>query len=262
MQVIFTFRNFPLMLGVYFRLIRQGRGLQAVLWDGTRYTLHPDLPELSRHLIQEAWSDNCYALPPRPQSGRRVVVDIGANLGSFALAAAQRYPDGLVYCFEPGSDNFALLQQNIEANHLEDRVKAWPKAVSDRDGKATFYRSDLAPTRHSLLSNELFQTAGGLCEEVETVSLASFFEAEGIECCDLLKLDCEGAEYAILLGVPDAVLARVQAVVMEYHDGVTEHHHGELIDFLQRRGFQVQVEPSPDNAEFGIIRARRPHSHS
>lgn len=61
---------------------------------------------------------------------------------------------------------------------------------------------------------------------------------------DLLKLDCEGAEYAILMGASTESLARVQRIVMEYHDLDAEREHS-LGAFLGRKRFQRAVTCQP-----------------
>jgi hypothetical protein len=68
---------------------------------------------------------------------------------------------------------------------------------------------------------------------------------------DVLKLDCEGAEYDILLA-PDAPLERVREIRMEYHGG----RGAELAQSLARRGFSIThfVADGPLN---GMLWARR-----
>jgi FkbM family methyltransferase len=49
-----------------------------------------------------------------------VILDIGANVGSFAAWALKRWPGAHVYCYEPLPNNFALLKK-ISANSRESR---------------------------------------------------------------------------------------------------------------------------------------------
>jgi molybdenum cofactor biosynthesis enzyme MoaA len=70
---------------------------------------------------------------------------------------------------------------------------------------------------------------------------------------DLLKLDCEGAEYEILFSLPDAEFKKVNRIAMETH--VTESHKTEdLVDFLRNKGYQVNYIA---NKETGHIWAWR-----
>jgi len=72
---------------------------------------------------------------------------------------------------------------------------------------------------------------------------------------DLLKLDCEGAEYAILMGASAESLARVQRIIMEYHDLDAEHEHTRLVHFLEGNGFSVRLHANPVHAEIGYLYA-------
>jgi FkbM family methyltransferase len=61
-----------------------------------------------------------------PKDG--VVIDVGAHMGAFTLYAALEGASR-VYSYEPDPKLFSVLQRNIAANRLEQRVKAWQAAV-------------------------------------------------------------------------------------------------------------------------------------
>src|SRR5512141_2549859 len=48
------------------------------------------------------------------------IIDIGAGLGEFSIAAAKKCPDGVVYAFEPFPESFQLMQENLSLNHVEN----------------------------------------------------------------------------------------------------------------------------------------------
>src|SRR5919106_6523451 len=54
----------------------------------------------------------------------RTIVDVGANVGSFAVYAAQSSPEARIFCYEPEQRNFSLLRENLHINGLEGRVAA------------------------------------------------------------------------------------------------------------------------------------------
>lgn len=58
-----------------------------------------------------------------------IILDIGANIGSFALWAIERWPGCHVHCFEPLPDNFELLERNLR--HVADRVTLNKIAIGD-----------------------------------------------------------------------------------------------------------------------------------
>ncbi|MDY7078669.1 MAG: FkbM family methyltransferase [Chloroflexota bacterium] len=93
---------------------------------------------------------------------------------------------------------------------------------------------------------------------VPSLTLADMFRRLELERCNLLKLDCEGAEYAILFDAPDAILGSVERIVMECHGGVTPYGHSDLVDFLRTGGFQVRTCPNPVHDHLGFLYAFQP----
>ncbi len=175
------------------------------------------------------------------------VIDIGAHCGIFSMAAAMRGAD--VVSVEPRADNFELLVENIRVNGFGGRVRAWNCAVVgpgrsahrelyfiDGDtGGATFYPSVHA--QWPAWSNpESWRT-----ELVRCVTLDSALCDLGAASCDLVKLDCEGAEAEILLGATDETLGRIGAIVMECHAGVDS---GRIRSRLEAAGFDVELRGS------------------
>jgi FkbM family methyltransferase len=125
------------------------------------------------------------------------VVDIGANIGYYTLLAARLVGEkGKVFAFEPSPDNFALLKRNVEANGYKNIVLV-PKAVSDRKATARLRIDRASSGGHSLSA---FRDTKDFVD-VETISLDRYF-ANGVEHIDVLKIDAEGAEMAILNGMP------------------------------------------------------------
>lgn len=93
--------------------------------------------------------------------------------------------------------------------------------------------------------------------DVEVITLDDVFERFAIERCDLLKLDCEGGEYEILLGARPETLLCVRHVALEYHVGLTPHRPEELVVRLQELGFDVRLVASPTDVVHGYLYASR-----
>jgi len=166
----------------------------------------------------------------------KTIVDIGANLGCFAVYAAQRCPEAKIYCFEPEQSNFAALRRNIAINGLTDRVSAYPYAVASESG-----RRDLAVTAESLVNSFHIIPAGSGRATVSCTTLNEIFHTHNLETIDLLKLNCEGTEYEILETCKPDDLARIANIRLEYHnlDGGTRTGRW-IQSFLQSRGFRIE----------------------
>jgi hypothetical protein len=72
----------------------------------------------------------------------------------------------------------------------------------------------------------------------------------------LLKLDCEGAEYDILLNASGPLLSKIRQIAVEYHVGLTPHQPEELAERLERDGFETDLQPLVDE-EGGYLYASR-----
>lgn len=128
-----------------------------------------------------------------------VVVDIGAHVGYFSLLAAKLVgPEGKVYAFEPEPSNHLLLLRNIEINNYTT-IRAQRKAVSNRSGSMDLFLSALDSGSHSLHAAGARGVTG--TARVEATTLDAFLEAEGWPKVDLIKIDVEGAEVAVLEGM-------------------------------------------------------------
>ncbi len=182
------------------------------------------------------------------------VVDIGAGLGDFAIHIARARPGAAVFAFEPLPESFARLQENIRLNSVPN-VRALPEAVAGSPGTLSLYTVTGLSGQHRSAGD------GAAAKEpaitVPAITLGEAFDRYGIARCDFLKIDCEGAEYQILLGLPEETLCRIARIALEYHDHVTSHTHEELVRFLEAHGFTVRTRPSPAYYELGFLYASR-----
>ena len=165
------------------------------------------------------------------------VLDLGAHIGSFAILAARLRSDITIHCYEPSSDNSRLLRQNLALNRLEGRVVTHRAAVSDGDGPVQLRVSGPTDAFDVTAGRVGGETAS---EQVPAQTLRSILREIGAERLDLLKMDVEGSEYAVLESSPDAV-ARCHIVVMEWHDDPRGRRTDEwLIARLRELQFDVE----------------------
>jgi FkbM family methyltransferase len=174
------------------------------------------------------------------------VVDIGANLGAFALYAARRNAR-TVLAYEPNGAAFRCLQRNVEANGLSGTVRPRQLAVSAVAGQDV--RFPLAPSVYNRIVPD---EETGEFETVRTTSLAEILARDAAQGIDLLKLDCEGAEYDILFSAAPSDIARIREIRMEYHAA----RETELTAYLRNAGFEITFF-RPDSPSTGNIWACR-----
>ncbi|MFQ5574888.1 MAG: FkbM family methyltransferase [Terriglobia bacterium] len=125
-----------------------------------------------------------------------VVLDLGAHIGYYTLIFARLVgSQGKVFAFEPGPDNFALLEKNVQVNRYRN-VTLVQRAVSEAAGRVRLYLNEGNTADHRMYDSR----DGRKHIEVETVRVDDYFaEYEGK--IDFIKMDIQGAEGAALSGM-------------------------------------------------------------
>lgn len=122
-------------------------------------------------------------------------VDIGANVGAYALfVAARAGADARILAVEPQPSVFAKLSTNIGLNPF-GTVKAVACAVADKGGELTLF---LDPRNEGETSMRTLRSSAANSVKVPALPLADLLSSEGFAAVDAMKIDVEGAEDLIL----------------------------------------------------------------
>ncbi|MCB1474333.1 MAG: FkbM family methyltransferase [Rhodobiaceae bacterium] len=168
-----------------------------------------------------------------------VVLDIGANAGFFALQILCDHPDAQVISFEPLSGNFRLMEENRRA-FPQARWTIVNAAVAGHDGEIEIY-SHAGPEAYTSGASMESSDEQTIATRCRAVTLKSILAENRLDRVELLKLDCEGAEYEILFGASDDDLARIEHMAIETHESaVPGHDHDALARHLEQKGFAVK----------------------
>jgi FkbM family methyltransferase len=215
---------------------------------------------IDRRLFRSVVLDNEYRLPPRFNADD-VILDIGAHVGSFALACLRRGA-GHVVCCEPDADNFALLSANLAPYYKRMTLL-----------RAAVWRNDI-PSATLTIHNPLDERNTGAIrvgpgsQSVRAIAFDELIASLGKR-LRLAKLDCEGAEWPILLTTRS--LAAIDELCGEYHLGdYPDAYHvagqsaftpGLLEQTLRAHGFAVEFAEAPGSSlPVGLFFARRDRS--
>jgi len=219
------------------------------------------------YAFQEVVVENCYRLPERLDGP---VIDIGGHVGSFVYAALERHATK-VYTYEPDPRNFAHLELNIAVHPRGSVVEPYNAAVwrSDRPGELL----PMAAYGYGAMTNP---AGGGVAFAdavqsflVPSISFAAVMDKiDPDEEVEYLKVDCEGAEFCILLTAPPGSLERCKRIGIETHPRILFHGraivHGfgpmsefMLARYLERRGFECEIVEQPKLKGFPMIYATR-----
>jgi len=201
-------------------------------------------------ILKESCLDRDYERDAVAVENGWTVLDIGAGFGDFAVRVARECPGARILAFEPLPESFLRLEEHIRLNGVSN-VNAFAQAVAGQEGELALYTLTGLSGQHRTAGD--LSRAQGETIRVPAVTLAAAMERLGIDRCDFLKLDCEGAEYDILLTAGEQTLSRIGHIALEYHDAVTSHVHEDLVRFLQERGFEAWTRPSPAWHELGFL---------
>ena len=128
--------------------------------------------------------------------GDFVFIDVGANVGGYALAvAAQAGSRASILAIEPQPDIFERLSFNIRQNAFPN-IKAYACAIADHDGEITLFVDASNKGESSMRVVDVER--GGAQIKVPAKALSTILSEERFEHVDAVKLDVEGAEDLIL----------------------------------------------------------------
>lgn len=179
-----------------------------------------DLSEL--WCIDEIVRDNDYLLNRFNNYINKIFIDIGANCGVATIILAKQNPLSTIYSFEPDSKVFEVLSENVKINNLTN-VKLFNMAVAGNN------ISLLELCHHPLYSggnttysdtksfNDFFK-ANAIISEVKALSFDDIFNDNNIDEVELLKIDCEGAEFDIIYDSINFKNKKVKNMVGEFHN--------------------------------------------
>jgi FkbM family methyltransferase len=217
------------------------------LADGTRLLVRS---ALELWVAKEVCLDRQYERLGTAVEDGWTVLDVGASIGDFAISVARRRPGCVVHALEPEPASFDLLCANIELNGVAN-VHAHRVALGDRDGDAGL----AVDSARAPLSSIVGAAAGRDATVAVPVRRLDRVLADlAVDRVDFLKIDCEGAEEAILRSVRPETLRQLRAVVVEYHDAGAGTS---LETLLRAAGFDVHRAPSPVHRGMGLLHAVR-----
>lgn len=146
----------------------------------------------------------------------RTVVDVGANVGQFAVASSKLFSEALVHSFEPVPECAEELRKNVA--RLQN-VEVYPAALGEKEGVLSFHVNAHTHSSSPLSLTEAHRTAFPKAQEnreieVEVSTLDRVFEGMDLKPPVLIKLDVQGYEAHVLRG-GEKTLERADYVVME-----------------------------------------------
>jgi FkbM family methyltransferase len=160
----------------------------------------------------------------------KVILDVGANVGLFALYVSP-IADKII-CIEPTPSHFNLLTKLTKDISKIERING---ALSNTTGEANFYTSISNTTTNSLISRDVDQVL-----TVKSYSLKDLVETTKLGKVDFVKMDIEGGEYIVLdEETLQYISENIPKILIEFHDCQHTNHALRYIEMFKNLGFEA-----------------------
>lgn len=167
----------------------------------------------------------------------KLILDVGAHIGLFAIFCALVHKHVKVYSYEPFHENYLLLLRNLKLNKLLDTVHHRNYAISGKEGTIKLYLSD-SNLSHSTTIDK-WNVERNRSRLVRAVSLESVFHNEGLRRVDFMKMNCEGCEYDVLDRINACYLENISKLAIQCHNLDSKRNYRTIKRLLKRLGFKV-----------------------
>jgi FkbM family methyltransferase len=210
-----------------------------------------DVPSSLGRIFKEIFLDEFYDLAKlrNKTDTSSVVFDIGANAGFFTIFITEKINPKEIHCFEPFPNNFNLLVENIK------NIQSFNPNI---------YLNNLAIVGPGIDSIDLFFDEGqsysptaSILKGIDTTNkeikaqatnLEKYCSENNIQKIDLLKMDCEGAEYNIFYNLSLTFFSKIESIYMETHDlDTNQNNTNALINFFSQLEYKTEVIPIHDH---------------
>jgi FkbM family methyltransferase len=164
------------------------------------------------------------------------IIDCGSNIGLSVIYLKRLCPDANITAFEPDEQNFSLLEKNIAAFGFKG-VELRKEAIWVENGFLAFSNS-------GTLGSKIVDTIDREnVVQVKATRLKDLIKTK----IDFLKLDIEGAEYAVVKDIADELLL-VDKIFIEYHGKYSQNEElNEIFQLLIKKGFHYYIKEAYNN---------------
>lgn len=198
-----------------------------------------------------------------------VCLDVGANIGMYAISFAALVPNGRVVAIEPDRLNLAMLRLNIELNGFNN-VEVLPLVLSDVVGSLQFSVSSdgafssLKDTGRKPIARTI---------TVESSTIDRLMEEGIFSAVNICKIDVEGAELLVLRGAKTLLRDRSlqPAALLVECNAVNQRAYGynprDILDLMNSWNYDansvteggiVRGWPAPTGGEYVLFTPRSP----
>ena len=170
-----------------------------------------------------------------------IFLDVGANVGLYSIYAAKKR-DTITYAIEPSFFNLEFLVRNIFINKLNNKINVLPIALNNDVSISNFHLTTTEWGGALSTFDKTFDDSGNKINQVFKYKTLGFdidtlFDLLKINKIDYLKIDVDGLEHIILLGLKK-LLPNIKEILIEINDDFKEQKK-KSSQILSKYGFYL-----------------------
>ncbi|MBL7929456.1 MAG: FkbM family methyltransferase [Bacteroidia bacterium] len=196
-----------------------------------RLDLHQSVDHFIYWLYPESSAERLLELA----ANSKVILDVGANIGSTALFMANINPEAVIHAFEPHEGNFTKAQKNLSLNKF-NKVTFHRFGLGNKNESRKLYE---VATENSGMNRILQEDSPLPFTEISIRTMDDFTRGHGVEKVDLIKVDVEGFEMNVLGGA-EQTLKSFPVLFIELDDNnlrMNNFNAAMLVNHLRNAGY-------------------------
>ena len=214
---------------------------EVISWAGVNIFNYTEVPLSNAHVVFFEYFNRGYWSDWGINFKDRVVIDIGSHIGDSSLYFAGQGAE--VFAFEPVKYlyNYSLKLRDINPK-IKNRIHLFNNGVSDKKGIISIENMD---STSACLKEDSY--------EIEVITIDDILNNFNVN-ADILKMDCEGCEFNIILNQD---LSNFNEIIFEHHSKITGNDYNLLIEKLKSQNFKIIKKDYGDSdfEDMGLIHA-------
>ena len=188
------------------------------------------------------WIDNF-------QNNKKILWDIGANIGLYSIYAAIKHSNIEIISFEPSTSNLRVLSRNIALNKLSDKISIFQPALSNKENSFMMFQESQFIEGWSMhqFSNDIKLDKGINNQQnykIYGTNIDSLIRNNILKAPNYIKIDVDGIEHLILQGSVNTLMNKnIKSILVE----IDESHNVQLqsiLDLMKKNNFSIKEKAS------------------
>lgn len=179
------------------------------------------------------------ALIPKILNNPEVIIDIGANYGTYSFYFSKLYPNSKIFAFEPSTRTFNIFGKIIKKFNLKNVIPL-KKGLGSKEEK----KKIVMPAHYTILAyiseDNKKKKSNDLVEDIDITTLDDFVKRNNLKKIDFIKCDVEGFEFEVFKGAKNTLKNLKPIVFVEVEERHTRKYgtnSDEVLNFFKKLNY-------------------------